>query len=797
MLKGQGLPLEFWDEAAVTGAYVRNRIMNGPKAGDKIFSPYEAFYGQAPTIDHFRKFGCQAVGYVDPKSLPAHDKRNPKQVDKGRLGVFMGYVNETTKQWRLYAPDLGRTITVSTIDFLESKKGGDLDLRIRGAQPQGTPSDPVNRIPVGRPKETLKIVELPPKEKLNNFEIRIPAKCVNTPDTTEVNSAPKVSQIPRHNPQQPASNEPEMATTTELPSAKRQASVDDSEDELDTRALKRIKAFLARAAKVKQVTEMDALEMGYAAAILRDGDVEVNVPIPKSYRAAINDPIYGPKWRAAIEEELKALGINGTWREEIPPKGTNLVSTKWVFTVKVKADGTLDRFKARLVARGFSQIYGIDYFETFAPTARMDTLRVLIAIAAKKDLELTHMDIKNAFTKSHLKEQIYLAPPQGVKVKDGYALRVLRSLYRLKQSARDWNHLCRDYLVTIGFKQSLADPCLFTHQERRIYLLVYVDDILCATEGLKDSEWVYSKLSQRFDTKNLGQATKLLGIRITRNRKTREIYLDQEQYLLGVLNKFGMEAVKYRKRGTPMRNYENLEPTQPDEEHHDANEYQQVVGSLMYAMVHTRPDIAFALGKLSQYMQDPSERHWTYLKALMRYVRSSLMLRLRFGPGKDMDLAVYTDADWAGQKSDRKSTSGGVAMLYGGPVCWLSKVQRSVATSSTESEYIAQSTNAKTTQWLAQILRDIGCLESIGEDSKTVQMLADNQGAIALAKNPHLHERSRHIDICYHYVRDLVQQGRVKIKYIPTAEMVADGFTKPLERTAFDKFKDQLGMLSD
>ena len=135
-------------------------------------------------------------------------------------------------------------------------------------------------------------------------------------------------------------------------------------------------------------------------------------------------------------------------------------------------------------------------------------------------------------------------------------------------------------------------------------------------------------------------------------------------------------------------------------------------------------------------------------------------------------------------------------MLYGGPVCWLSKVQRSVATSSTESEYIAQSTNAKTTQWLAQILRDIGCVELTGDDGKTVQMLADNQGAIALAKNPRLHERSRHIDICHHYVRDLVQQGKVTIKYIPTAEMAADGFTKPLERTAFNKFKDQLGMVS-
>ena len=713
-------------------------------------------------------------------------------MDKGRLGVFIGYVNETTKQWRLYAPDLGRTITVSTIDFLESKRGGDLDLRIRGARPQGTPSDPVDRIPVRRPKETLKIVELPPKEKLNNFEIRIPVKTSYEPKDKPIDATE--ATVDRTNATDDrtdtANSQDSSKPVREGQRAKRPA--DEDQEELDTRRLKRVKAFIAKLAKVRRISEMDALEMGYAAAILKDGDVEVNVPIPKSYRTAINDSIYGPKWRTAIEEELKALGVNGTWREEIPPKGVNLVSTKWVFTVKVKADGTLDRFKARLVARGFSQIYGIDYFETFAPTVRMDTLRIFLAIAALKDWELVHMDIKNAFTESHLKERIYLAPPQGVKVKDGYALRVLRSLYGLKQSARDWNHLCRDHLITIGFKQSLADPCLFTHQERRIRLLVYVDDILCAAENLEDSNWAYAKLSQRFTTKNLGDVTKLLGIRITRDRKAREIHLDQQQYLQSVLAKFGMSEAKYKKRGTPMRDYENLKPTQPYEARHDPNEYQQVVGSLMYAMVHTRPDIAFALGKLSQHMQDPSEAHWTYLKALMRYVRSSLDLRLRFGRRQDqdnLDLVVYTDADWAGQKSDRKSTSGGVAMLYGGPICWLSKVQRSVATSSTESEYIAQATNAKTTQWLAQILKDIGHPELMAADRKTVRMRADNQGAIALAKNPHLHERSRHIDVSYHYVRDLVQKGRVKIDYTPTADMVADGFTKPLERVAFDRFK--------
>jgi hypothetical protein len=558
--------------------------------------------------------------------------------------------------------------------------------------------------------------------------------------------------------------------------------------------LKKIKAFLAKAGKIKAISQLDALEMGFAAMILKDGDIEVNVPIPKSYRAAINDPVYGAKWRTAIEEELKALAINGTWKEEVPPKGTNLVSTKWVFTVKVKADNTLDRFKARLVARGFSQIYGIDYFETFAPTVRMDILRMFLAIAAKNDWELTHMDIKNAFTESPLKEKIYLSPPQGVDVQKGHALRVLRSLYGLKQAARDWNSTCRQYLIEkLGFVQSRAEPCLFVHQSRPLRLLLYVDDILCATEKLENSDWLYSKLSERFTTKNLGDVTKLLGIRITRNRKAREICLDLEQYLESVLNEHGFPAAKYRPRGTPMREYKKLRPIQPDEERHDTTEYQQVIGKLMYAMVHTRPDIAFALGKLSQHMQNPSEQHWTYLKGLMRYLRSTIDLKLYYGPKGHTKLSLYTDADWAGQKNDRKSTTGGVAIFYGGPINWLSRTQRVVATSSTESEYIAQAVNAKTTQWLVQVLRDLNCSEFIG--SKGVRMLADNQGAIALTKNPYLHERSRHIDIKYHYVRDLVEQGKLRIKYIPTTKMVADGFTKPLERTAFNRFIVQLGMV--
>jgi hypothetical protein len=222
---------------------------------------------------------------------------------------------------------------------------------------------------------------------------------------------------------------------------------------------------------------------------------DLDILIPRTYEQAITDVNYGQQWKDAIWEEINSLVANGTWVEEPCPKDANLVSTKWVFTVKDHVDGTIERFKARLVARGFSQVYGEDYTDTFAPTVRMDTLRIFFAIVAAEDLECYHFDIKNAFTESTLKEQIFLSKPDGVPVRDGYVLRVLRSLYGLKQSARDWNLLCRDYLIEIGFVQSLADPCLFVIPNSRIMLLLYVDDIFCAAPSTDNITWFDSKLS--------------------------------------------------------------------------------------------------------------------------------------------------------------------------------------------------------------------------------------------------------------------------------------------------------------
>ncbi|KAI0993875.1 hypothetical protein K3495_g14309, partial [Podosphaera aphanis] len=219
------------------------------------------------------------------------------------------------------------------------------------------------------------------------------------------------------------------------------------------------------------------------------------ISIPKTYKQAVNDKVHGKLWKEAISNEIEALVSNRTWEEHVLPRGANLVSTKWVFTVKLKNDGTVERYKARLVARGFSQQFGIDYTETFAPTARMDTFRLFFAMVAKFNLECHHYDIKNAFTESTLQEDIFLAPPEGVNVSEGKVLKAMRSLYGLKQAGRDWNLLLKGFLVSIGLEKSRADPCLYVHHGKQIWILVYVDDIAAAAKDKGGLNWFFSKLS--------------------------------------------------------------------------------------------------------------------------------------------------------------------------------------------------------------------------------------------------------------------------------------------------------------
>ncbi|KHJ32504.1 putative effector [Erysiphe necator] len=304
-------------------------------------------------------------------------------------------------------------------------------------------------------------------------------------------------------------------------------------------------------------------------------------------------------------------------------------------------------------------------------------------------------------------------------------------------------------------------------------------------------------MSKCFNTKNLGEMEMFLGMRITRDRKNRTLWLDQQQYLERTLTKFGIPNAKHRPVSIPLDGYENLTPPSGDEERIDPREFSMIIGSLMFAMVYTRPDIAFALGRLSQYMKEPTKKHGYALKKLMRYLRYTVDYRLRFSPKETVTLVVYSDADWATDKVDRKSISGGLGMLCGAAIFWLSRKQRSVSTSTAEAEYASASIVAKLGQWMAQVLRDMGYPEYVAPNGITVETRGDNQGALALIKNPHLNDRSKHIDICYHHIRDLHEKHRIRTEYVPTKDMLADGLTKPLGKGPFSNFVKMIGVGRD
>lgn len=919
-LKQAELPVEFWCYAAEAGAYVRNRLARGPRSvkeedGFKVevrISPEEAWSGEKPTQSNIKVFGCKAFSHVDPKSHPA-GTRSDKYMDTGRECVFVGYNNDTAKQWKVYAPDLQRVVDSSYIQVKEGSPGGNMNLRLRmplsgldfAEIGQGTPNTLAERKPRGRPRkgssvslptpaqsstaeddERFEIVKkLPDVLKQQKIEVQIPARKADrdttqtaassptpVPNASALNTAqvkplvpevlsgvkaggvtkPNLRRSPRllktlkkmvdthglykldrksravpdkvaravassisssgnesdrqqqatfspHDSTTPVDTAPTKASRVETPltvttRGKRERDPYDAAD--SDRPTKIHRAMMALLQHIDNYDADEDTEWALLSTVSTDDAIALNIPIPRSYKQAVNDPVYGQIWAGAIEEEINSLLKNHTWEETVAPPGTNIVDTKWVFTVKLNPDGAVERFKARLVGRGFTQQYGVDYTETFAPTVQMATLRAFLSIVAAEDLECHHYDIKNAFTESELKEDIYMAPPLGVTVKKGKVLKILRSLYGLKQSARDWNLLLKSMMLEWGFRQSLADPCLFVHKTMEVMVLVFVDDIAAAARENAHLTWFYEKLSSRFTAKDLGEIEKFLGMRITRDRRSRNLCLDQEQYLDKVLTTFGITNPKHKYVSTPMDGMDAIRPATEDDERVDSNEYSSIIGSLMYAMIYTRPDIAYALGRLSQFMRDPAKHHMRALRRVMRYLRFTIDYRLCFGPYGQTSLIVYSDADYASDRTDRKSISGAAGILGGAAIFWLSRKQNSVSTSTTESEYISMSVTAKQGQWVAQILRDMGYPEYIAPNGITVETRGDNQGALALVKNPRLHERSKHIDVAHHHIRDLQEKNRIRTEYVNTDEMVADGLTKPLAKPRFEKFVRMVGLRS-
>jgi len=508
-----------------------------------------------------------------------------------------------------------------------------------------------------------------------------------------------------------------------------------------------------------------------------------SIPIPSSYKQAMEHKC----WQQAIETELLALAENQTWDVVPCPPSVKPLGSKFVFTIKLRSDGSIDRYKARLVVLGNKQEFGLDYEETFAPVAKMTTVRTILAIAASESWPLHQMDVKNAFLHGDLKEDVFIKLPVGMPTPPQTVCKLKRSLYGLKQAPRVWFEKFRTTLLGFSFTQSQYDPSLFIQRNSTgiVVLLVYVDDIVVTGSDREGISKIKELLHSCFHMKDLGHLTYFLGLEVHSQQKG--ISVTQHKYIQDLIQLAGL--TKATTVDTPMEI--NVKYRRDEGQLlADPTFYRQLVGSLIYVTI-TRPDISFAVHTVSKFMQSPTHFHLSAVHRILRYLLGTSTRGLFFPTGSSPTLQAYSDADWAGCPDTRKSTTGWCMFLGDAPISWKCKKQDSVSKSSTEAEYRSMSAACSEVIWLRGLLSELGFSQA-----QPTPLHADNTSAIQIAANPIYHERTKHIEVDCHSIREAYDRRVITLPHVSTSVQIADIFTKSLPRQRHNFLVSKL-MLAD
>ncbi|KAM0034727.1 putative RNA-directed DNA polymerase [Helianthus debilis subsp. tardiflorus] len=449
-----------------------------------------------------------------------------------------------------------------------------------------------------------------------------------------------------------------------------------------------------------------------------------------------------------MEIEMEALLRNKTWEKCVLPPGKKTVGCRWVFTIKHKPDGSIERYKARLVAKGYTQTYGIDYSETFSPVAKIDTIRVLFSIAANEGWPLHQFDVKNAFLHGELKEEVYMEAPPGFTTdfKTREVCRLKKTLYGLKQSPRAWFGRFTLAMKRYGFQQSNSDHTLFLKRRGKLVtcLIIYVDDMIITGNDKEEMEKLKTNLFTEFEMKDLGRLKYFLGIE--------KLYMEE-----------GAELA-------------------------DKERYQRLVGKLIY-LSHTRPDIAYAVGVVSQFMHQPQVAHMDAVWRIIRYLKGTAGHGVLFQPNKHLRIQAYTDADWAGDKGDRKSTSGYFTLVGGNLVTWRNKKQKVVALSSAEAEFRGIARGLAEVLWIRKLLTEIGFPQL---EASTI--MCDNEAAIQISENLVQHDRTKHVEVDRHFIKEKLEAGILELSSVRSKDQLADILTKAVNARIFSHCLDKLSI---
>jgi Reverse transcriptase (RNA-dependent DNA polymerase)/Pol polyprotein, beta-barrel domain/Integrase core domain len=820
MLAHAGAPISLWGEALTYAAFIHN---NTPQPSIQGRVPFAVLFNRHYEPTKLRVFGCDALIYLD------EDERG-KFESRFKHGVFVGY-DQTRNGFRVLDPE-SRRVTVSrnvkmlesnfeqVRSFTSSRSHAALEFPLYVpimAQPQQIREPPAD---TSAPQTQ---VDESDSERRDGMPEDSPLSIgddepENDAVSQNASSAPEPGVPPKA--ESPASS---AASTVANPRAESAAAPQAPPPPRISREAAALQKQFSQwkekpALQVPPRTKvgLNAVTYGAGAGRVRITEAEpsvssrgrVSIPVhskrtflfledpdvkdalaalvsegnePRTYKQALRCAD-APKWESAMKEELASLERLGTWQIVPRPKNARPITARWVYKLKLGSDNQPVRYKARLVARGFQQTHGVDYDETFAPVVKLKSLKLVLALAAAQDLEVKQIDFDTAFLNAELSHEVYMELPEGSNYPPGTVCKLLKSIYGLKQAGHDWHVALRELLLELGYQQLECDKCVFikrTKDGRMIILPLYVDDTLAVYHKADETIWLADKtrIAKRYAIKDIGDCEWILNMKVTRDRQARTLTLSQEAYIRRVLETFQHDQCK------PLSNPSVdadlfAPPAGTDETPLDKRQqthYQSIVGSLLYAALTTRPDIAYAVNELGRFNAQATQFHLTAAHHVLRYLAGTANRGLSFslhGSPTDIKPEIFVDASWANDLETRRSTSGLVVKLNGNVVAWASKKQKTVALSSTEAEYMAASEAACEALWLRTWIHEVFRVEV------PVAIHCDNQSAIALSKNDTFHQRTKHIDNRYHFIRERVAWGHIKLQFIPTEQQEADILTK-------------------
>jgi len=879
LLHHAGLPDAFVWEAVCCAVYLLNftpRLRHRRNIGEETLKcPLELWSGRKPSVKNLRPFGC-TVWVTQLHPLIGH-QQSSKLAPRSRKGIFIGYDEKkiaykcyvegkivASRDCRFLEGDFSEARRIARevrIDANEEEQRAQEELDERRAAAAADPTDPhrraakaaqLRRVHADYGDETAleraQIESLQEEhqrqQKEQQQQQQPPAAASAAADGVEAevgsSSIRNGSSRNRRDKRQAERKQKKRKQQEEKEQEKRKSSQPSSSGPVGVPSVPPNRRSARQGAGV---------QVNYSSAFLAalPQPAALTIVEPRTYNDVLKSA-QRSEWLQAMKEEEKSLMEHGVW--EVVPlaqayrKGRRPIRCKWVYKIKMNSEGEVARYKARLVACGYTMVKGIDFHATFAPTLLYKSFRVLLCIASVLDWELQQMDVEVAFLNGHIDEEVYMELPQGLQMQAGgatadrrgrgggggsmegrFCVILKKALYGTKQASHVWHASIHRTLTSLGFRACTADPCVYVRVTPStgdsILLGLFVDDLLAVHSPRDKKEWekIKEKLQSTYRMKDLGEAEWVLGMKVTRDRSRRSLELSQARYVDKMLTEFGL--IEAKGSSTPEQHGQQL--SKKDEAKNESERsmmssrpHLELVGSLLYKSISTGPDIAHATSLLARYMSNPGDACWTAAKRCLRYLKETRDQHLTFGLHEEQEskeneqenqkrkvrflpstlsdfpseIVAFCDADWAGDIDDRRSTSGSILQLAGNTVAWSSKKQPTVALSTAEAEYMAMAAALTEAKWLRALLVDLG----IPCASKSIRLMCDNQAAIRIASpdSSTAHTRCKHIDVRHHFVREAVVSGAVSVEWVPTSLQLADVCTKALDQMTFKKLHKKI-----